>query len=342
MRQAQEELVNYHGIGYSLMEESHRSATFMAISEHAEANVRELLGVSADYAVMFLQGGASLQFATVPMNLMIPGKPALYADTGAWPSKAIKEAKLLGPVEVVYDGKPSKYSRIGDPAEWPVRKDASYLYVCSNNTIEGTQLHFFPETGDVPLIADMSSDIMSRPVEVGKFGMIFAGAQKNLGPAGVTLVILRKDLMKREPATVPAILKYSTHAGDKSLYNTPPCYAIYILGLVTDWLKKQGGLKAVERVNMAKSQALYEALDASRFYRGTAEAGDRSKMNITFRLPSEDLEKKFVKESEAAGLIGLKGHRSVGGIRASCYNAMTLAGVSRLIDFMSEFEAKNG
>jgi phosphoserine aminotransferase len=304
--------------------------------------VRELLKVSDDYAVLFLQGGASLQFAMVPMNLIVPGKPAVYADTGAWPSKAIKEAKLLGEVQTFFDGKPYNYSRIGDPTEWEISQNASYAYICTNNTIEGTQFHFFPESADVPLIADMSSDIMSRPVDVSKFGLIFAGAQKNLGPAGVTLVILRKDLMKREPAKLPAILRYSTHAEEKSLYNTPPSFAVYMVGLVTEWLKKQGGLEAIERINTAKSQALYEAIDSTTYYHGTAEAGDRSKMNVTFRLPAEDLEKKFVKEAEASGLIGLKGHRSVGGIRASLYNAMPLAGVERLIDFMGEFEARNG
>lgn len=342
MRQAQEEFVNYPGLGYGIMEESHRGPLYMKVNDQAEANVRELLKVSADYDVIFLQGGASLQFAMVPMNMGVPGKPMVYADTGAWPSKAIKEAKLLGDVQVGFDGKPYNYSRIGDPTEWQVPANAAYFYICTNNTIEGTQYRFFPETGDVPLIADMSSDIMSRPLDVSKFGLIFAGAQKNLGPAGVTLVIVRKDLLTRESPKVPAILRYSTHAAEKSLYNTPPSFAVYMLMLVTDWLKKQGGLEAIERINTAKSQALYEAIDGSKYYHGTAEAGDRSNMNVTFRLPSEDLEKKFVKEAEAIGLIGLKGHRAVGGVRASLYNAMPLAGVERLVDFMAEFEAKNG
>ncbi|MBN2452048.1 MAG: 3-phosphoserine/phosphohydroxythreonine transaminase, partial [Lentisphaeria bacterium] len=264
------------------------------------------------------------------------------ADTGSWANKAIKEAKLFGDVKVVYEGKPSNYSLIGDVSEWEIDPNSAYMYVCSNNTIFGTQYHFFPETGSVPLVADMSSDIMSRVVDVPSFGLIFAGAQKNLGPSGVTLVIVRKDLAERVGAKVPTMLKYSTHIEGGSMFNTPPTFAVYIMQLVLEWLDAQGGLAAMQRINEAKSDALYSAIDVSGFYRGTAEPADRSRMNVCFRLPSEDLEKMFLKQAESAGLVGLKGHRSVGGMRASIYNAMPMDGVSCLIDFMHDFEAKNG
>ena len=339
---AREEFANYRGQGFSIVETSHRSDAFKEVLARTEADVREIMGVSDDYAVLFLQGGASSQFAMVPMNIMLGGGPAVYADTGSWTKKAIKEAKLFGDVQLVYSGEDTNYARIGDPTEWQINPDASYAYICSNNTIFGTQYHFFPETGDVPLVADMSSDIMSRAIDVNRFGVIFAGAQKNLGPAGVTLVVIRKDLMERAGSDVPTMLKYTTHEGKSSAFNTPPVFAIYMVGLVLEWIKEQGGLRAIERINVTKSQNLYEAIDRTDFYRGTAEPGDRSKMNITFRLPEEELEAKFVAQAAENGLVGLKGHRSVGGIRASCYNAMPLEGVSRLIDFMADFEAKNG
>lgn len=340
---AQEEFANFRGIGYSLLEESHRSAVFIDIAKQAEKNVRELMGISDDYAVLFLGGGASLQFAMLPMNIMVPGKPALYADTGYWANKAVKEAKLFGDVKVVFEGKKGNYAHIGDPHDWDWSGDSSYAYICTNNTIYGSQYHFFPDTGATPLVADMSSDIMSRPVDMSKFAVVFAGAQKNLGPAGVTLVVIRKDLVARCPEKVATMLKYSTHIEGESMYNTPPCFSLYIVGLVTEWIKNQGGLEGIARINSAKSQAIYQAIDDSGgYYRGTVDAGDRSKMNVTFRLGSEALEEKFVKESKAAGLIGLKGHRAVGGIRASIYNAMPLEGVSRLVDFMAEFQAANG
>lgn len=342
MEKAQAEFVNFHGAGYGIVEATHRGKLYSQVIEETEADIRKLMAISDDYAVLFLQGGASLQFSMLPMNLMVPGKTAVYADTGSWANKAIKEAKLFGNVDVIYSGKESNYSQIGDVGEWRISADASYAYICSNNTIFGTEYHFFPETGDVPLIADMSSDIMSREVDVNQFGVIFAGAQKNLGPAGVTLVIIRKDLVDRVPANVPTMLKYSTFVESASLFNTPPCFAIYMVGLVMKWLLAQGGIAAIQKINETKSQALYETIDASAFYRGTAEPGDRSKMNVCFRLPSEELEKKFVTEAEAIGLLGLKGHRSVGGMRASIYNAMPMEGVSTLIDFMAEFEAKNG
>ncbi|MCF7854938.1 MAG: 3-phosphoserine/phosphohydroxythreonine transaminase [Candidatus Pacebacteria bacterium] len=343
MKRAQEEFVDYHGLGYGIAETSHRSPEFKEVIERAEQNVRDLLGVSDEYAVLFLQGGASLQFAMLPMNLMVPGKPGLYADTGSWTSKAIKEAKKIGETKVVYEGEKTSYTQIGDFNDWEgVTRDASYLYICSNNTIYGTQYHFFPELNGVPLIADMSSDIMSRKVDVSKFGAIFAGAQKNLGPAGVTLVIIHKDLADRASADLPTMLSYKTHIEKGSTFNTPPVFAVYMVGLVLDWIQEQGGLDAVEKVNNVKAENLYSRIDASDFYLGTAASADRSKMNVTFRLDNEDLEPTFIAEAAAAGLIGLKGHRSVGGIRASIYNAMPLAGVSKLIDFMGDFEEKHG
>ena len=342
MEQAQAEFTDFRDLGYGLVEASHRSKEFSAVIEAAEANIRKLMGIGDEYAVLFLQGGASLQFAMIPMNLALDGKPMLYADTGAWTSKAIKEAKLFGDVSLMYDGSAESYRKIGDVAEWQVDANAAYAYICSNNTIHGTQYHFFPETGAVPLIADMSSDIMSRQVDVSRFAMIFAGAQKNLGPAGVTLVILRRDLAERVGESVPTMLKYATHIGKGSMFNTPPTFSIYMVGLVAEWLLEQGGLAAIQKINETKSDTLYETIDMSMFYQGTAEPADRSRMNVCFRLPDEDLEKKFIAEAAAAGLVGLKGHRSVGGLRASIYNAMPMEGVSRLIDFMADFEKTNG
>ncbi|MFA4944019.1 MAG: 3-phosphoserine/phosphohydroxythreonine transaminase [Lentisphaeria bacterium] len=343
MLKAQAEFANFPGLGYGIMEESHRSKTFLKVHEHAIQNVKDLLGIDDSYAVLFLQGGASLQFDMVPMNFALPGKPMLFANTGYWASRAIKEAKLFGEVQLVHDGKDSNYSRIGDPAEWEWRQDAAFGFICSNNTIYGSQYRTYPDTGALPLVGDMSSDIFSRPFNLKKFAIVIAGAQKNLGPSGVTLVILRKDLLSREPANLPTMLKYSTHVANDSMYNTPPTFGIYMIGLVTDWIKAHGGLEGMARLNSAKSQALYNAIDGSGgFYRGTVEAADRSQMNVTYRLPSEELEGKFVKEATATGLIGLKGHRAVGGIRASIYNAMPLEGVERLVDFMHEFQAQNG
>lgn len=342
MKRAQAEFVNYQDVGYGIIEASHRSQVFEEAIDRAEANIRKLMGIGDEYAVLFLQGGASLQFAMAPMNLHVSGKPLAYADTGSWTTKAIKEAKRFGEIEVVYSGADSEYTRIGDVTEWAIPDNAAYMYICSNNTIRGTQYHFFPETGDIPLVADMSSDIMSRELDVNRFGLIFAGAQKNLGPAGVTLVIIRKDLAERVSPDVPTMLNYKTFIETGSLYNTPPTFAIYMVALVSDWMLEQGGLAAVQKVNMAKSDALYEYIDMSIFYQGTTEPGDRSKMNVCFRLPEEELEALFVKEAGSAGLIGLKGHRSVGGIRASLYNAMPLAGVSNLIDFMTDFEERHG
>ena len=343
MLKAQSEFVNFHGIGYGIMEESHRSPAFEEVIAHTEKNVSDLLGVDDSYAVLFLQGGASLQFAMIPMNLVIPGKPMLFANTGYWAGRAIAEAKLFGDVKLVYDGKPGNFAHIGDCSDWKFDQDASFAYVCSNNTIYGSQFRSFPDTGKVPLIADMSSDIMSRPVDMSKFAMIIAGAQKNLGPSGVTLVIIKKELISRTPEKTPTMLKYATHIENGSMYNTPPTFGIYMLGLVTDWIKEQGGLEGMKRLNTHKSQTIYECIDHSNgYYRGTVDAPDRSQMNVTFRLATEELENKFLKEAKARGFVGLKGHRAVGGVRASMYNAMPLTGIEALVDFMHEFQAKNG
>lgn len=343
MKQAQAEFLDFHGQGFGIVESSHRGDAFKQVLAEATQDLKDVMSVPDDYEVLFLQGGASLQFAMVPMNIALDDKPALYADTGSWTTKAIKEAKLLTDVKVVFEGKKEGYSHIGVFSDWNnVTRDASYLYICSNNTIAGTQYHYFPELEGVPLVADMSSDIMSRRIDVSKFGIIFAGAQKNMGPAGVTVVIIRKDLIERVKDTLPTMLKYTTHVEKGSSFNTPPVFAVYMVGLVAKWVKEQGGLEAIERINNVKAQNLYECIDSSDFYRGAAHEADRSKMNVTFRLPEEELEKKFLKEAAEKNLVGLKGHRSVGGIRASIYNAMPLAGVEALIDFMTEFESANG
>lgn len=342
MEQAQAEFLDFRGCGYGLMEASHRSPEFESVIGEAEADIRHLMGIGDEYAVLFLQGGASLQFTMVPMNLHVPGKKMQYANTGSWSDKAITEAKLFGEVDLLCDGKDLNFTAIGDVTEWELDPDASYAYLCSNNTIFGTEFHEFPLTGGVPLVADMSSDILSRPLDINLFGLVFAGAQKNLGPAGVTLAIVRKDLAQRAGATVPTMLRYSTHIEKGSMFNTPPCFSIYMLGLVAKWAIAQGGLDAIEANNSEKSELLYECIDSSHLYVGTAAAADRSRMNVTFRLTNEELEPVFVKQATAAGLVGLKGHRSVGGCRASIYNAMPLEGVEALVSFMQDFERKNG
>lgn len=341
MEIAQKEFCNYHNTGCGIMELSHRGSHFTEVINKAEKNIRDLMKISDDYAVVFIQGGASLQFSMVPMNLMIPGGFAEYADTGTWASKAMKEAKLFGTVKTIASSKDAGYIRIPEIRHWKPDPAASYMHITSNNTIYGSQYHAFPES-PTPLIADMSSDIMSREVDVNQFGMIYAGAQKNLGPSGVTLVIMKKDLAARTPANVPTMLRYSTYIDEKSLYNTPPTFGIYMIMLVTDWMIKLGGLSVIEDINDSKSEALYEKIDSTDFYRSPVEPASRSKMNVVFRLPTEELEEKFVKEASAKGMTGLKGHRSAGGIRASIYNAMPLKGVECLIDFMNDFEKANG
>lgn len=341
LEEAQAELVDYKGSGMSLLEASHRGKEYDAVHEEAIANVRRLLDLTDDYAVLFLQGGASGQFAMVPWNLLGDGQVADYVNSGSWASKALKEAKLRGKVNVVADTSKDIPTRLPDPSTLRFTAGAAYVHVTSNETIAGTQWKTFPRT-EAPLVSDMSSDILSRPMDANRFGLLYAGAQKNLGPAGVTLVVIRKDLAERAPESVPIIFRYKTHVDGNSLYNTPPCFSVYILMLVTRWLLARGGLEGVGRANAQKAAKIYAAIDATEFYRGTAELASRSDMNVTFRLPSEDLEKRFVEEAAAQGFKGLKGHRSVGGIRASIYNAFPAEGVDALVGFMKDFEAKNG
>ena len=342
LEQIQRDLVSLPGVGMSILEVSHRSAVFEQVIAKAEGDLRELAGIPANYKVLFLQGGASLQFSMVPMNLLTEGRTADYIITGTWTDKAAKEAKKVGAVNIAATSAGDNFSRIPVQSEWTLTPDAAYLHITSNNTIEGTQWHSEPNVGDVPLISDASSDILSRPIEISKYGLIYAGAQKNLGPAGTTIVIIREDLLQRSSKSLHTMLNYATHAENGSLYNTPPVFAIYGVGLVLQWLRAQGGLQAIARVNQRKAAKLYAEIDRTGFYRATANKDDRSLMNVTFRLPSEALEKQFVKESTAAGFDGLKGHRSVGGMRASIYNAFPEDGIDGLVDFMREFERKNG
>ena len=338
--QAAEDIVNFHDNGIGLIEMSHRSKDFVAVVDECEALLRELMGIPDNYKVLFLQGGASTQFAMVPMNLLGPGKSATYLNTGVWSKKAIKEAKLFGTIDVPYSSEDTVFSSVPLPDEYQAAPGAEYLYFVSNNTIYGTQFHQFPET-DVDLVCDMSSDILSRQIDVSRFGVIFAGAQKNMGPAGCTVVIIRDDLLDRTPDNVPTMLCYKTHADKGSMFNTPPCFAIYTIGLVLKWLKDLGGLPTMEKMNRDKAELLYEAIDNSDFYRGHAKFDSRSLMNITFNLPTPELEAQFIQEATAKSLNGLKGHRSVGGCRASIYNAFPREGVEKLIEFMVEFEKKN-
>jgi phosphoserine aminotransferase len=344
LEEIQRDLVALPGVGMSVLEISHRSKTFESILEQAEASMRHLAGIPPNYRVLFLQGGASLQFSMVPMNLLPPGGTADYIDSGSWADKAIKEAKKVGDVGVAASTKAEGYSRLPFQTELKLRSGAVYVHMTSNNTIEGTQWKQLPDVGDVPLVSDTSSDIFSRPIDVARHGLIYAGAQKNLGPAGVTVVIVREDLLQRsrERLSLPTMLNYAVHAENNSLYNTPPSFAVYALGLVMKWLIGQGGLAALEKVNAQKAARLYTEIDRTGFYRGTARKEDRSLMNVTFRLATEDLEKRFVKESTEAGFDGLKGHRSVGGMRASIYNAFPEEGVDALVAFMKEFERRAG
>ena len=342
LEQVQQDLLSLNGIGMSVLEISHRSKPFDDIIEGCEADIRALANIPEDYHVLFLQGGASLQFSMVPMNLLPPGASADYIVTGVWAEKAVKEAKRVGTVKIAGSTAADNFTRVPKPAELTLDPQAAYVHMTTNNTIFGTEWHVIPDTGSVPLVADTSSDMFSRPIDITRFGLIYAGAQKNLAPAGVTLVIVRDDLLKRAPSSLATMLQYSVHAENKSMFNTPPVFAIYVMRLVMAWLVKSGGLAAIEQVNIRKANKLYAAIDRTGYYRGHAAADSRSRMNVTFRLPSEELEKKFIKESTAAGLDGLKGHRSVGGLRASIYNAFPEAGVDALVEFMQDFERKNG
>lgn len=322
--------------GMSIFEISHRGKEFSAMMDETIALFRELMGIPQNYHVLFLGGGASLQFTMVPMNIM--DKTADYVLTGTWSKKALAEAKLLGSPKVIFSSEETKFSRVPHPQEVKPNSDASYVHITSNNTIFGTEYHAFPDTGNIPLVADMSSDILSYPVDVSKFGLIYAGAQKNLGPAGVTVVIIRDDLVKRSYRTVPVIMRYSTHAEEKSLYNTPPVSSIYLVNLVLKWVRRQGGVAGIERYNREKAAMIYDVLDKSDFYKTPADKDSRSYMNVVFTLPSDELTEKFVAKAKEQGLMGLKGHRSVGGIRASIYNAFPREGVEMLTNFMKEFE----
>jgi len=342
LEEIQEELLDFKGSGMSILEVSHRSKWFDDVINKAIERINRLLKLDDDFHVLFVQGGASLQFCMIPMNLTLEGKPADYINTGAWSTKAIKEAKILGKdVRVIASSEDKGFSYI--PNDFEVNKDAAYLHFTSNNTIKGTQWGQFPESRNVPLICDMSSDIMSRSFNAKPFGLIYAGAQKNIGPSGTALVIIRKDMLDRVPDNLPAMLKYTTFSDKNSMYNTPACFSIYTIDLVLKWVEETiGGLEEMEKINKEKAAILYDFIDQSGFYHGTAAKDSRSLMNVTFRLPNEDMETRFVSEALKSNLGGLKGHRSVGGCRASIYNATGIEAIKSLVEFMAEFEKKEG
>ena len=342
LEEAQRDLVSLPGVGMSVLEISHRSKTFEGILAKTEQDLRALGNVPANYKVLFLQGGASMQFSMVPLNLLTEGSTADYIVTGGWAQKAVKEAKRVGTVNIAASTESENFARIPRQDELKLTPGAAYVHITTNNTLFGTEWAAEPSVGDVPLVADTSSDMFSRPIDVARYGLIYAGAQKNLGPSGVTLVIIREDLLARSSKSLHTMLNYAVHAENGSMYNTPPCFGIYLMGLVMKWALSQGGLDAIGKHNERKAAKLYAEIDRSGFYRGTSDKASRSRMNITFRLPNEELEARFVKESTAAGLDGLKGHRSVGGMRASIYNAFPEGGVNALVQFMQEFEKKNG
>ena len=341
LERAQSELLDLGGLGMSVMEMSHRSKEFQAIIDGAEAGLRRLMGISDEYVVLFLQGGASLQFAMLPMNLRRSGKSADYVDTGSWASRAIGEAKITGTTNVAWSGKPDKYTRIPKQGELRLMPDAEFLHICTNETIGGIRWAEFPETNS-PLIADMSSEILSRTVDVNRFALIYAGAQKNLGPSGLAIVIMRKELADRATENVPIFLRYSTHIADGSMYNTPNTWGIYMIKLTCDWIESQGGVPAIQKLNEKKAGRIYEVLDSSDFWNSPVEKCSRSIMNIVWRLKTEALEEQFLAQAKKAGFVGLKGHRSVGGIRASVYNAVPMDAVEALAAFMKDFEKKQG
>ncbi len=342
LAQAREELLDWQGSGMSVMEMSHRGKEFISIAEQAEADLRVLLAIPAHYKVLFLQGGASSQFAMAPMNLLRGKTVVDYIRTGSWSKKAIAEAKRFATVNVVADGEGSKFTAIPALTEWTLNPEAAYVHYTPNETIEGVEFHFIPATGAVPLVADMSSTLLSRPIDVSRYGLIYAGAQKNIGPAGLTIVIVHEDLIGMALPGTPAMFDYKTHADTDSMYNTPPTYAWYIAGLVFHWLKRQGGLAGMAEINRRKAAKLYAAIDNSGLYRNPVDPAARSWMNVPFILNNADLDGEFLEEAEAAGLSTLKGHRSVGGMRASIYNAMPEAGVDALIAFMADFERRRG
>jgi phosphoserine aminotransferase len=345
LERAREELVDYRGTGMSVLEMSHRSPAYDEIHQGAMAAVRRLMGVPEGWSVLFLQGGASLQFSMVPMNLMHPRRRADYVLTGSWAKKAAAEARREGEVRIAASTESEGFRRVPRPGELDLAPEADYLHLTTNNTIFGTQMRELPEAGDVPLVLDMSSDVLSWPVPVERVGLLYAGAQKNLGPAGVTLVIVRDDLLERAPQSLATMLQYRTHAAADSLYNTPPTFAIYLLGLYLAWVEEQGGVAVMEAASRRKAEKLYAAIDAGGFYRGTAEPASRSRMNVTFRLADESLEKPFLAaaaEASPTPMTQLKGHRSVGGVRASLYNAVPERAVDDLVAFLAEFERRHG
>ena len=341
LEEVREDLVSYKGEGLSVMEMSHRSKTFDSIIKDAEALAKEVYTIPSGYKVIFMQGGATLQFAALPLNLLGDNQSADYINTGSWSTKAIQEVDKLGKkVNVIASSEDQNFNYI--PSSFTINPDTAYLHITSNNTIFGTQWAKYPETGNIPLVADMSSDIGCRPCDVRKLGLNYAGAQKNMGPSGVTFVIIREDLMERSPANIPTMTSYKIIGGKDSLYNTPPTFGIYIIKLVLQWVKDGGGLNKLGEINQRKARMIYDILDAGDFYRATARNDSRSIMNVTFRLPSEDLEKEFVAKAAEEGMIGLKGHRSVGGVRASIYNAVSIEAVQALTEFMKKFEKSNG
>jgi phosphoserine aminotransferase len=344
LEKIREELLDYRGTGMSVMEMTHRSPEFEEILFRAERNLRELMAIPEDYAVIFLQGGGSLQFTMVPMNLCLPGKPVDVLHTGMWTAKAIVELNRGVPYRLAASSEEEKFTRVPRTDEITLAPDASYVYMASNNTIEGTQWWDFPQTGEVPLVADMSSDIASRRVDVSRFGLIFAGAQKNLGPSGVTVVIVRRDLAERADKNLPTLLQYRSEIKERSLFHTPPTFAVYIVGLVLEWLAAEGGVAAAEKRNETKARMLYDAIDTSGFYFCPVSKESRSCMNVVFRLAGgdESVEKQFAEASATAGITGVTGHRSVGGMRVSLYNAVMLGAVEGLVSFMREFQRKNG
>ncbi len=342
LERARAEMTDFGGSGMSVMEMSHRGKEFIKIAEEAEADLRELMGIPANYKVLFLQGGAMLQFSAIPLNLSAPGAPVDYLNTGYWSERSTTEAKRLSQVSVAASGEAGKYTSIPPRSQWQLNKDAAYFHYCANETIHGVEFQDTPDVGNVPLVCDMSSTILSRPVDVSRFGLIYAGAQKNIGPAGLTVVIVRDDLLGRARPDTPYLLNYKTMADNASMANTPPTYAWYIAGLVFKWVKEQGGLKAMAERNRRKSQALYQAIDSSNFYKNPVDPACRSWMNVPFTMADADLEKPFLDEAKKHGLLTLAGHRSVGGMRASLYNAMPEEGVKALTEFMADFSRRHG
>ncbi|MFD1178452.1 3-phosphoserine/phosphohydroxythreonine transaminase [Paenibacillus puldeungensis] len=343
LERAQAEFVDFQGTGMSIMEMSHRGAVYEGVHNDTASRLLKLLGNPSGYQVLFLQGGASTQFAMLPMNLLTEGKTAGYVKSGSWANKALKEAKLIGDTFIASSSEEDKYMSTPDVSRLQLPENTAYVHLTSNETIEGTQFREFPDTGSVPLIADMSSDILCRPFDLNQFGLVYAGAQKNLGPSGLTVVIAREELLKNSPKHLPTMFRYDTHAESNSLYNTPPSFSVYMMNEVLKWIEEQGSLEGIEEKNREKADLLYQTIDNSGgFYRGCVHPEDRSIMNVTFRMASEELEKLFVKESEKEGFVGLKGHRSVGGLRASIYNAVPYGSIKALVDFMNQFQKSHG